>query len=306
MREIREKPTIRKPKWLKTAIPSGRNYFAIKKKLEDRGLFTICQSGKCPNIGECWNRNHATMMILGNICSRNCRFCSVTSGIPRPPDPDEPDKILEMSRIMNLKHIVITSVTRDDLVDGGSAHFAATIQKLRQHLPDLVIELLIPDFQGKRDQLHRVFDARPDVLSHNLETVKRLYSTINRDPDIYSRSLGVLRLARERGLVTKSGVMAGLGETDSELDDLFRDLRQAGVSLLTIGQYLQPTRHQLKVARYYSPSEFRQIKDRAISLGFTAVESGPLVRSSYHAGHLYKQHLAKKKESQTHEISTVQ
>ena len=283
MREIREQSTFRKPKWLKVAIPAGKKYFTIKRKLEDRRLFTICQSGKCPNIGECWNHNHATMMIMGNICSRNCLFCSVTKGKPLPLDPREPDKILEMSGIMNLEYVVITSVTRDDLEDGGSTHFASTIRILRQHHPDLLIEVLIPDFQGKNDHLENVFNAQPDVLNHNLETIQRIYPSINRNPENYSRSLNVLRLAHERGLVTKSGIMVGLGETMSELSVLFRDLKQSGVSLLTIGQYLQPSRQQVKVARYYSPAEFGQLKKKVMSLGFACVEAGPLVRSSYHA-----------------------
>jgi lipoic acid synthetase len=270
------------------AIPAGKQVFEIKRKLEERGLFTICQSARCPNTGECWNSGHATMMIMGDICSRNCLFCSVSHGSPRSLDPREPDKIAEMSQILKLKYVVITSVTRDDLEDGGSGHFASTIRTLRTRLPDLLIEVLIPDFNGKPDHLERVWQAKPDVLNHNLETVRRIYPMINRNTDQYVRSLQVLRLSHEKGLTTKSGIMVGLGETGAELMDLFRDLRSSGVSLLTIGQYLQPTRNQVEVARYYSPAEFQKLKQAALSLGFTAVESGPLVRSSYRAGEMYR------------------
>lgn len=300
MREKTTDQTFRKPKWLKVAIPAGKRYFDMKRKLGERGLFTICQSARCPNIAECWNNSHATLMILGNTCTRNCLFCSVSTGRPAPPDPREPDRVLDMCRIMNLKHIVITSVTRDDLDDGGGAHFARVIRTLTSRLPDLAVEVLIPDFKGKKDPLERVLNEHPQVLNHNLETVRRLYPHVNRDADNYFRSLEVLRLAGERGLVTKSGIMVGLGETMSELDKLFADLREAGVSLLTIGQYLQPTRDQVEVTRYYSPEEFRSLKKRALSLGFTAVESGPLVRSSYHAGDMLARHLrAKETESES-------
>ena len=307
-----------KPKWLRVNIPSGQNYFSLKRKLEERGLFTICQSAKCPNIGECWNNKNATLMIMGNTCTRNCFFCSVNHGQPASLDPLEPNKILEMSRILKLKYIVITSVTRDDLNDGGSTHFAKTIQILKQQQPDLVIEVLIPDFNGKRDQLDRVLNSKPDVLNHNLETVKRIYPTINRNPENYTRSLRVLQFSHEREFITKSGIMVGLGETIEELIELFRDLRKTGVSLLTIGQYLQPTRQNIAVKKYYSPEEFQKLKNTALSLGFIAVEAGPLVRSSYNAGLIFNQLVNSLKTQRTtkirgnysklknHEVSCIQ
>jgi lipoic acid synthetase len=279
---------IPKPTWLKARIPSGRQYFKIKRDLESKGLHTICQSARCPNIDECWNHNHATFLIMGDICSRNCLFCSVKHGTPRPLDADEPRRILEMVNILKLKYAVITSVTRDDLEDGGSRHFARIIKILKQHRPDLKIEVLIPDFKGDPQAVDVVLDAQPAVLNHNVETVKRLYEKVNRHPASYQSSLKVLKHSSDRGMITKSGIMVGLGETPGELQELFGHLTERGVRLLTIGQYCQPGRENVKVERFYNPDEFAALKESALSSGFTAVESGPFVRSSYHAQEMYE------------------
>jgi lipoyl synthase len=277
-----------KPAWLKTQIPAGDDYFKIKKNLEKRNLATICQQARCPNIAECWNNFHATFLIMGDTCTRNCFFCSVSPGKPGPLLPEEPARVLEMVEIMKATYVVITSVTRDDLEDGGSSHFAAVITHLKTHRPTLKIEVLIPDFKGDNRSLHTVLHARPDVLNHNLETVKRLYPHVNRPRQNYATSLAVLRHSREKGFITKSGIMVGLGETTEELEELFQHLRESGVQLLTIGQYLQPTKENAAVAKFYTPEEFGQLKELALSCGFTAVESGPFVRSSYKARQLYE------------------
>lgn len=277
-----------KPRWLKADIPAGQNYFKIKKDLEARNLCTICQQAKCPNISECWNNYHATFLIMGDTCSRNCTFCSVKGGTPGALDPKEPERVLEMAEIMKARYVVITSVTRDDLPDGGSAHFADVITTLKTNQPDINIEVLIPDFKGVVEHLETVLAAGPDVLNHNLETVKRLYPSVNRDPANYELSLQVLKNSKERGAVTKSGIMVGLGETMEELEELFQHLRAAGVDLLTIGQYLQPTRLNVPVLKYYTPQEFEQLRETALSYGFTDAVSGPFVRSSYQADRMYK------------------
>ncbi|MGE5341524.1 MAG: lipoyl synthase [Candidatus Omnitrophota bacterium] len=272
-----------KPKWLKAAIPSGETYFKIKKNLEARNLSTICQRAKCPNISECWNNHHATFLIMGNTCSRNCLFCSVTSGTPTPLSPDEPQNILEMVNILNARYVVITSVTRDDLPDGGSSHFAQVITHLKTHKPGIKIEVLIPDFKGNTAAMDTVLQAEPDVLNHNLETVKRLYPHVNRHARNYQVSLDILRYAHEKGFITKSGIMVGLGETMDEIEQVFRNLRQNGVQRLTIGQYLQPTKENVPVEKYYTPEEFEELKENALAYGFAHVVSGPFVRSSYKA-----------------------
>lgn len=277
-----------KPAWLKTHIPSGDNYFKIKKELERRNLHTICQDARCPNISECWNNYHATFLIMGDTCSRNCSFCSVKHGIPQPLNPEEADRILEMVDILGAKYIVITSVTRDDLDDGGSRHFVSLIEKIKAEKSGLLVEVLIPDFKGNRARLEDVFAAKPDVLNHNLETVKGLYAKVNRKPGNYDISLKVLKLAKENNLITKSGIMVGLGESIEEIEALFFDLREQGVDLLTIGQYLQPTKSNLPVDKFYSPAEFAELKQLALSCGFTAVEAGPFVRSSYKAADMYR------------------
>jgi len=279
---------VPKPKWLKAGIPAGEKYFKIKKALEKRSLCTICQQAKCPNISECWNNYHATFLIMGDTCSRNCSFCSVKDGVPGQLDVREPERVVEMAEIMGARYVVITSVTRDDLEDGGSSHFAAVIKTLKEHKPGIKIEVLIPDFKGNVDHLETVLAAKPDVLNHNLETVRRLYPHVNRKPSNYDVSLRVLRNSKERGFVTKSGIMVGLGETMEELDGLFRDLRGSGVDLLTIGQYLQPTRRNVPVEKFYTPDEFERLKESALSHGFTDVVSGPFVRSSYNADRMYR------------------
>jgi lipoic acid synthetase len=277
-----------KPSWLKARIPAGDDYFRVKKALEKRNLCTICQSAKCPNISECWNNYHATFLIMGDTCSRNCTFCSVKAGTPGPLDKNEPERVLEMTDIMKAKYVVITSVTRDDLEDGGSSHFAAVVETLKKNKPDVKIEVLIPDFKGNMEHLETVLNAGPDVLNHNLETVRRLYPHVNRDPKNYPVSLTVLKNSKERGFITKSGIMVGLGETMDELKELFRDLRLSRVDLLTIGQYLQPTRGNVSVEKFYTPNEFEKLKEVALSHGFTDVVSGPFVRSSYQADQMYQ------------------
>lgn len=277
-----------KPQWLKTAVPGGDNYFKIKKALEKRHLCTICQSARCPNISECWNNYHATFLIMGNTCSRDCTFCSVKHGVPESLDTDEPERVLEMTRIMNAKYVVITSVTRDDLEDGGSSHFAAVINTLKTHKPGLKVEVLIPDFKGNIRHLETVLEAGPDVLNHNLETVRRLYPAVNRKAENYHISVQVLKNSKERGFITKSGIMVGLGETMAELKEVFQDLGNSGVDLLTIGQYLQPTRQNIPVERFYPPQEFEELREIALSFGFIDVESGPFVRSSYNADQMYR------------------
>ncbi len=288
MKKILNNKRQPKPKWLKAQIPAGEDYFRIKKSLEKRNLATICQQARCPNISECWNNYHATFLIMGDTCSRNCTFCSVNPGKPDPLLPEEPNRLLEMVEILKAKYVVITSVTRDDLEDGGSSHFARVITHLKTQRPEIKIEVLIPDFKGNTHHLDTVLEAAPDVLNHNLETVKRLYSHVNRKTENYHISLKVLKYSHERGFITKSGIMVGLGETLKEIKALFRDLRESGVKLLTIGQYLQPIKENVPVEKYYTPDAFEQLKEIALSHGFTAVESAPFVRSSYKAHRMYE------------------
>jgi len=278
-----------KPGWLKTKIPAGSDYFKLKKELESKGLSTICQSARCPNVCECWNNYNATFLVMGNTCSRNCLFCSVPNGTPTALDPDEASKILEMVEIMGSKYIVITSVTRDDLKDGGSNHFAGIVESVKEARPDLKIEVLIPDFKGDTRQLDRILKANPDVLNHNLETVKHLYSKVNRNQDNYHVSLGVLEYCKSKGSVTKSGIMVGLGESLEDLKELFGDLVEIGTDLLTIGQYLQPTGTNLPVEKYYTPDEFDELRRTALSIGFSDVSAGPFVRSSFQAQRMFNQ-----------------
>jgi lipoic acid synthetase len=279
---------IPKPRWLKAQIPAGEDYFKIKKQLESRGLSTICQQARCPNISECWNNFHATFLIMGDTCSRNCGFCSVKPGKPGKLLDEEPARVLEMAEIMKATYVVVTSVTRDDLEDGGSRHFARVIRHLKEHKPDVKIEVLIPDFKGNKDHIDIVLEAGPHVLNHNLETVKRLYPRVNRLERNYYTSLAVLKYSHEKGFVTKSGIMVGLGETMGELKKLFRDLRGNGVQLLTIGQYLQPTKENVAVETFYSPDQFKALKQLALSYGFKAVEADSFVRSSYKAQRMYE------------------
>jgi lipoic acid synthetase len=278
----------RKPAWLKAPLPSGDAYFALKNRLARRGLHTICQSARCPNAHECWNGGQATFLIMGDVCSRDCRFCAVATGAPRPLDPGEGGKLAEMTRLMGLNYAVVTSVTRDDLPDQGSGHFAAVVAALKRERPGLLVEALVPDFAGRSELLDRVLDARPDVLAHNVETVPALYPRVNRRAAAFADTLRVLERAKERGWITKTGLMVGLGEEADEVRELFGTLRRIGVDVLTIGQYLQPDRRSLPVGRYYTPAEFAALKEAALAAGFIGVESGPFVRSSYRAEQLYR------------------
>lgn len=273
----------RKPEWLKAPLPGGDAYFALKRRLEQRGLHTICQSARCPNAHECWNAGNATFLIMGDVCSRDCRFCAVAHGAPAPLDPGEPDKLAEMAGLMNLSYAVITSVTRDDLADKGSGHFAAVVSRLKSARPQMGVEALVPDFSGRSDLLDRLLDAGPDVLAHNVETVPGLYPALGRRAAAFADSLRVLAHAKGRGWISKSGLMVGLGESRAQLQELLRRLRQAGVDALTIGQYLRPDRRSLPVVRYVPPQEFVELRQEALAMGFLAVEAGPFVRSSYHA-----------------------
>ena len=281
--------TRRKPEWLKTRLPGGDAYFALKNKLEKRGLHTICQSARCPNAHECWNSDQATFLIMGDVCSRDCRFCAVAAGTPLPLDADEGSKLVEMAGLMALRYAVITSVTRDDLPDKGSGHFARVIRAMKLGQPHVKVEVLVPDFDGRDDLLDLVLDAGPDVLAHNVETVPALYARVNRRPAAFADSLRVLEHGKERGWIAKTGLMVGLGESLDEVRELFRELRRRGADLLTIGQYLQPDGRSLPVHRYYAPEEFAALKDEALGHGFLGVESGPFVRSSYHAEQLFIQ-----------------
>jgi len=275
-------PRRRMPPWLKIKVPLGASYSRVNGVLRQHALNTVCEDARCPNVNECWNRGTATFMILGDTCTRSCGFCAVKTGRPAPPDLDEPRRVAEAVRELGLKHAVVTSVNRDELPDGGASAFAETIRLIRETSPVCTVEVLIPDFQGKEEQLRLVIDARPDVRNHNVETVPRLYPKV-RPQARYERSLNVLSCAREAGLVSKTGFMAGLGETDDEIILMLKDLRRIGVDMVTIGQYLQPTRMHAPVARYVTPSEFEIWKTIGLELGFKRVESGPLVRSSYHA-----------------------
>ncbi len=268
--------------WLIAPAPQGRMVETIDLWLDNARLHTVCEEALCPNLGECWARGTATFMILGDICTRHCRFCAVRVGRPFAPDPAEPERLAQTAARMGLRHVVVTSVARDDLPDGGAAHFVSVIEALRRHCPQAAVEILTPDFGGRLSALQQVLSARPDVFNHNLETVARLYPLVQ-PRKAYSRALGVLTQARRAGLVTKSGLMLGLGEQRSEVLAALRDLRRAGCEILTLGQYLQPTPRHLPVAEYIHPAEFAWYEEEAKSLGFKAVAAGPLVRSSYHA-----------------------
>lgn len=274
---------IKKPDWLKIKLPSGREFSEVKQNIEQNRLHTICESGQCPNQTECWGAGTATLMILGDVCTRSCMFCSVSTGNPGAVDITEPLRVAESVKKMGLKHVVITSVDRDDLVDGGSKIWAATIRAIRRHCPGVTLETLIPDFKGVDENIQQIIEVRPEVVSHNLETVKRLTREV-RVQAKYERSLEVLLKLKNGGIErTKSGLMLGLGETEAEIFEAMDDLRFSKVDILTLGQYLQPTRKHLPVAKYVSPAEFAHYKEVALSKGFRYVESGPMVRSSYHA-----------------------
>ena len=278
-------PPPRKPPWLKRRLPTDSSFQEVRGLIEKGGLHTVCQEAKCPNIWECYAHQTATFLIMGSRCTRNCRFCSVAPGPPEPLDPQEPARVAEAAARMGLRYAVVTSVTRDDLPDGGAAHFAATIRELRRLIPGTRVEVLIPDFQGDGSALLTVLAARPDVLNHNIESVPRLYPKVRPQAD-YLRSLALLKRAREfdSGIATKSGMMLGLGEETPEVRRTLQDLRAADCRILTLGQYLQPTPEHLPVVRYVTPAEFEDWRTSALQMGFAEVASGPFVRSSYHAG----------------------
>lgn len=277
-----EKKFNRKPDWLRVKLPTGKEYLQVRQIVSTHKLHTICESGNCPNMGECWGAGTATFMILGNICTRSCGFCNVATGRPLAVDLQEPQRVAESVKLMNVKHCVITSVDRDDLKDGGSIIWVETINAIRTASPQTKFETLIPDFQGKWENLQRIIDAKPDIVSHNLETVRRLTKQV-RIQAKYDRSLEVIKRLHDGGMKTKSGIMLGLGETEQEIYETMDDLRKAGCDVLTMGQYLQPTPKHLPVVEFIRPEKFALYKQIGLEKGFRFVESGPLVRSSYHA-----------------------
>ena len=277
----------RKPVWLKVKLPSGPNFFRVSEILKAHRLHTICGSARCPNIGECWSNRTATFLILGDTCTRACSFCAVAKGTPSAPDESEPGRVAGVVRSLDLKYAVITSVTRDDLADGGASIFARTILAVREGSPRTKIEVLVPDFDGNMEALDVVLEAGPDILNHNLETTESLYTGIRRPAGNYRRSLEVLAAAKRKKALTKSGLMIGLGERREDFLQTLSDLRRAGCDLLTIGQYLRPSPVNVPVEKYYSPREFDELREIALDFGFTGVVAGPLVRSSFHADKLY-------------------
>jgi lipoic acid synthetase len=274
--------TNRRPEWLKVKAPGGETYAHLKSMMRSKSLHTVCEEAKCPNISECWNAGTATFMILGDTCTRSCGFCAVKTGRPMLLDEHEPLHVAEAIQQMNLKHAVITSVNRDERADGGASIWAETINKVKELNPGLTIEVLIPDFKGKMENLQKVIDTRPDVLNHNTETVPSLYKKV-RPQGKYHWTLSVLKECKSQGLRTKTGIMLGLGEEKTELLQVMQDLREVGVNVLTLGQYLQPTKNHLPVDRFVHPDEFNEYRETGLQMGFDIVESGPLVRSSYHA-----------------------
>ena len=273
---------IRKPDWLRVKLPIGENYKHVRGLVDHHKLHTICESGNCPNMGECWGAGTATFMILGNICTRSCGFCAVATGKPEPADWDEPQRVAEAIHLMKVKHAVITSVDRDELPDGGSTTWHNTIKAVKNLNPDTTLETLIPDFKGKKEDIQRLIDAAPEVVSHNIETVERLTRQV-RIQAKYWRSMEVIRTLKEGGMRTKSGIMLGLGETKEEVFQTLRDLQANGCDVVTIGQYLQPTKKHLPVQRFVHPDEFAEYREMGYQIGLDYVESGPLVRSSYHS-----------------------
>ena len=280
---------VQKPDWLKRRLPTGPAFEKIKGMIGRDRLHTVCQEAKCPNIWECFSHKTATFLIMGSRCTRSCRFCSVPEGNLEPPDPQEPARVARVAREMGLKYVVITSVTRDDLADGGAGIFAETIKAIRHRIPDGCVEVLIPDFQGSKDALYTVLDAGPDVLNHNIETVVRLYPRVRPQAN-YRRSLQLIQRAHEFDpqLPTKSGLMLGLGELSEEITQTLEDMLQAGCRILTLGQYLQPSKNHLAVERFIPPEEFELWRKKALKMGFAEVASGPFVRSSYHAQELFR------------------
>ena len=275
-------PRTPRPDWLKVKIPSGDNYSRLSKIMRDNNLHTVCEEARCPNMAECWNSGTATFMILGDTCTRSCGFCAVKTGRPMMLDEHEPEHVAEAIELMGVRHAVITSVNRDERPDGGSIIFAETIRAVRRRNPKTTIEVLIPDFKGKEESLDRILEAKPDILNHNTETVPSLYRRV-RPQAKYPWTLKVLQRSKEAGFTTKTGIMMGLGETREELVKVMRDLVEVKVDILTLGQYLQPTKNHLPVERFLHPDEFKELHDIGMDLGFRVVEAGPLVRSSYHA-----------------------
>lgn len=273
---------LKKPDWLRVKLPTGESYRHVRGLVDHYKLHTICESGNCPNMGECWGAGTATFMILGNVCTRSCGFCAVYTGMPTELDWDEPNRVASAIKLMGVKHAVITSVNRDELKDGGAAIWAATVKAVRELNPSTTMETLIPDFKGNVQSVNAIIEVKPEVVSHNMETIPRLYRKV-RPQARYERSLSVIRRLKEGGIRTKSGIMAGLGETKEEVYTVMDDLRAAGCDVLTIGQYLQPTRNHLEVAEWIHPDIFKHYKEVGLAKGFMYVESAPLVRSSYHA-----------------------
>ena len=273
-----------RPPWLKVRFAGGPVYLGLQRLVREQRLHTVCEEARCPNMSECWERGTATLLLLGDVCTRACGFCAIATGRPGHVDLEEPERVADVVQKLGLRHAVLTSVTRDDLPDGGASIFAASIRRIRERCPGCAVEVLIPDLQGNWDALARIMDACPEILNHNVETVPRLYGRV-RPKAVYTRSLELLRRAKlmDQGAVTKSGVMVGLGEDGSELHNVFQDLRSVDVDVLTVGQYLRPSAWHLPIDRYYAPEEFVAIRAEALALGFRHVEAGPLVRSSYHA-----------------------
>lgn len=272
----------RKPDWLRAKLPTSKEYKEVRGIVDSNALHTVCKSAQCPNMGECWSRGTATVMILGNICTRSCRFCAIQTGRPTELDLGEPARVAESIAKMNLRHAVITSVARDDLKDGGASVWAATIRAVHNRIPECAVEVLTADFRGQQEYLDVVLDACPDIFNHNLETVKRLQRPIRKTAR-YDRSLWVLEHAKSRGFITKSGIMLGIGEKEDEIKEVLQDMQKAGVDILTIGQYLQPSKEHAAIDRWVTPEEFKRWKEYSLEIGFGACESGPLIRSSYHA-----------------------
>ena len=275
-------PIGKRPDWLKVKLPTGDNYSDVRNLMREKKLNTVCEEAKCPNIAECWNHRTATFMILGDTCTRSCGFCNVKVGMPTELDLDEPRRVVDAIKQLDLRHAVITSVNRDELEDGGASIFRECVKLLRKDKPDCTVEILIPDFKGEAKAFEIIMQYPPDILNHNLETVKRLYHAV-RPQAKYERSLNLIKWFKSRGLKTKSGIMVGIGETTEEVLDLMKDLYSHGCEIMTIGQYLQPTKVHLPVDRFVTPEEFRMYKEEGLKMGFKVVESSPLVRSSYHA-----------------------
>lgn len=275
-------PLGKRPDWLKVKLPTGDNYSDVRNLMREKKLNTVCEEAKCPNIAECWNHRTATFMILGDTCTRSCGFCNVKLGMPTELDLDEPRRVVDAIKQLDLRHAVITSVNRDELEDGGASIFKECVRTLREEKPDCTVEILIPDFKGDEKAFEIIMQYPPDILNHNLETVKRLYHAV-RPQAKYERSLNLIKWFRSKGLKTKSGIMVGIGEKTEEVLDLMKDLYEHGCEIMTIGQYLQPTKVHLPVDRFVTPEEFRMYKEEGLKMGFKIVESSPLVRSSYHA-----------------------